>query len=70
MRLCALLDVEQPKPTDGASPELNDYCFERGVRFKEANGSHAVGLTILALARLGHLSSTDNGQTFALRRVG
>ena len=29
-----------------------------------------VGLTILSLARLGHLSSADNGQTFALRRVG
>lgn len=28
-----------------------------------------VALTILALARLGHLSSTDNGETFMLRRV-
>lgn len=27
-----------------------------------------VGLTILALLRLGHLSSTDGGQTFSLRR--
>lgn len=29
-----------------------------------------VALTILALARLGHLSSSDNGQSFALRRAG
>lgn len=28
-----------------------------------------VALTILALARLGHLSSTDGGETFMLRRL-
>ncbi len=28
-----------------------------------------VALTILALARLGHLSSADSGETFMLRRV-
>lgn len=148
-KLCALLGVEQPKSAYGTTPEMNDYCFERGVKFKAHDGSTSdsridfyrkgafvmeakqsaldlddedddedaeakprfptgkeleetaavmsvlaatptpigitgiatrfaqgrqiekrVGLTILALARLGHLSSTDNGQTFALRRVG
>ena len=36
-----------------------------------SQGKHVrkrVGLTILALLRLGHLSSTDGGQTFILRR--
>lgn len=37
--------------------------FAQGKRVEKR-----VALTILALARLGHLASTDGGQTFSLRR--
>jgi len=37
--------------------------FAQGKQIKKR-----VALTILALARLGHLSSLDSGQSFSLRR--
>jgi len=41
--LCALLGVVAPRPTQGQDAELNDYCFERAVKFKEADGSTSDG---------------------------
>ena len=40
--LCALIDVTAPSPSV-ASAELNPYAFERGVRFKQPDGSTAPG---------------------------
>jgi hypothetical protein len=38
--------------------------FSQGMRVKRR-----VELTVLALARLGHLASADDGETFMLRRA-
>ncbi len=43
MELCRLLEVQPPHPSKGEDAELNDYCFERGVQFKEQDGSTAPG---------------------------
>ena len=41
--LCALLGVTPPDPSRGEDAELNDYCFERGVQFKSADGMASPG---------------------------
>ncbi|MBL8882985.1 MAG: class I SAM-dependent DNA methyltransferase [Hyphomicrobium sp.] len=43
MELCRLLEVPPPHPSKGEDAELNDYCFERGVQFKEHDGTTAAG---------------------------
>lgn len=43
MELCRLLEVQPPHPSKGEDAELNDYCFERGVQFKEHDGTTAAG---------------------------
>ena len=43
MELCRLLEVPPPLPSRGEDAELNDYCFERGVQFKEHDGTTAAG---------------------------
>lgn len=43
MELCRLLEVQPPHPSKGEDAELNDYCFERGVQFKEYDGTTAAG---------------------------
>lgn len=43
IELSKLLTVEAPRPSNGDDVEMNDYCFERGVTFKEADGSTSAG---------------------------
>ena len=40
--LCELIGVERPKPA-GPETELNDYVFERAVRFRHYDGSTSSG---------------------------
>jgi hypothetical protein len=79
-------DAAAPKPRFPTGKELEETAAVMsilaaapsaigisGIATRFAQGRQIekrVGLTILALARLGQLSSSDNGQTFALRRVG
>ena len=41
--LCGLLGVAAPEPSRGDAAELNDYCFERGIQFKGADGAASPG---------------------------
>lgn len=51
--------------TEPLSAESIARSFSQGKQVEKR-----VAVTILALARLGHLSSPDNGETFLLRRSG